>query len=147
MGSTTGWPQKLQRYPPAPCLPFPSCGLNTSASPQCGAGLGWRAAPAPQQCGVSSDRLLICRVKDPTPNSAPSPSRSFFLMSQPLICHIKPPHYQVSKFCSDNSDRGSCDLIAMARGSGELAGGYFMPCREPWGWAMELDNGLLLPII
>lgn len=71
----------------------------------------------------------------------------FFLMSQPLICHIKPPHYQVSKFCSDNSDRGSCDLIATARGSGELAGGYFMPCREPWGWAMEPDNGLSLPII
>lgn len=68
-------------------------------------------------------------------------------MSQPLICHIKPPHYQVSKFCSDNSDRGSCDTIAAVRGYGELAGGYFMPCREPWGWATVPDNGLLLPFI
>jgi len=143
-GSRTGWPPKPQPCPPPLSLSFPPCGLSTGRSPR--RGVESRFCSPPAQGRLREPPHLPSAGSDPEFGSL-SFSLFFFLMSQPLICHIKPPHYQLSKFCSDNSDRGSCDSIATARGDGELAGGYFMPCREPEGWATEPDNGLSFPFI
>lgn len=111
---------KLQPLPSPPSPSFPPRGLSTSQSPHRGSAWGSRAAPAPRWRGGDLTAFPISIWAGSSASSPQFSSLSFslFLMSQPLICHIKPPHYQVSKFCSDNSDRGSCDIIAAARGSG-----------------------------